>query len=107
MNNIQFPDHWKAPKYKLGQQVKQGQIVGVEYYPPLTKRALDGGEGWNYWVLIHEMEDYAESFREADIEPLTTFELQTIIDKRSSFIQVYQNNIAALVEQLKSEEGAV
>lgn len=67
MKNIEFPEHWQAPKYKLGQQVKQGQIVGVEYHPPGTKRACNFGEGWTYWVLLQEPEEDLEAFRESNI----------------------------------------
>lgn len=68
MKNIEFPERWQAPKYKLGQQVKQGQIVGVEYHPPGTKQPCRFGEGWSYWILVDED---LEAFRESNIEALT------------------------------------
>lgn len=68
MKNIEFPEHWVVPKYKLGQQVKQGQIVGVEYHPHESKQSYHFGEGWSYWILVDED---LEAFRESNIEALT------------------------------------
>lgn len=107
MNNIQFPDDWKKPIFKLGQHVKQGQIVGIEYHPPGTMRAYKYGEGWDYWVIVHELEDYIENFREESLEPLTAAELQASIDKRRNLIETYQKRIAAIRDQMKEVEAPI
>ncbi|MEH2467833.1 HNH endonuclease [Nostoc sp.] len=75
-SNISFPTYWKTPKYSLGQQMKQGQIVGVEYDPPGTKTASDFGEKWTYWVLVNNDDIDTESFAEQSLEPMSLEDLQ-------------------------------
>ncbi|MEH1780668.1 MAG: HNH endonuclease [Nostoc sp.] len=67
---IRFPNHWKKPKYHLGQSVKQGEIIGVEYHHPASLMADEFGEGWTYWVLINKHAADVESFSERNITPI-------------------------------------
>lgn len=103
-SRIRFPKAWKSPKYYLGQQMKQGQIAGVEYHPPGTKRASDFGEYWTYWVLLNGQDSDVESFKEENLQPLSSEELQREIESQKAFIEVYQNNIAAMSEQFEEVE---
>ncbi|BDA74401.1 hypothetical protein CAL7716_085670 [Calothrix sp. PCC 7716] len=103
MKNIEFPDHWTLPKYKLGQHVKQGQIVGVEYHPPGTRRSYTFGEGWHYWILIHELEEDIENLPESYIKPLTPEELRSVVSEQQALIEAYQKNIAALTKQAEED----
>ncbi|MFN6537943.1 MAG: HNH endonuclease [Nostoc sp. EkiNYC01] len=67
---IRFPNHWKKPKYYLGQQMKQGQIVGIEYDAPGTKAASLFGEDWTYWLLVNKDSIDTENFTEDSLEPM-------------------------------------
>ncbi|MFN6540705.1 MAG: HNH endonuclease [Nostoc sp. EkiNYC01] len=71
---IRFPNHWKKPKYHLGQQMKQGQIVGIEYDPLGTIAASLFGEKWTYWLLVNNDDIDAESFTEQSLEPMSAEE---------------------------------
>lgn len=95
-SKICFPSHWKKPKYHLGQQMKQGQIVGIEYHPPATKRASIFGENWTYCLLLDYQDSEVEIFTEPNLQPLSPEELQEEIESKKALIEVYQNNIAAL-----------
>ncbi len=95
-SNIRFPSHWKKPKYQLGQQMKQGQIVGIEYHPPSTKRASIFGENWTYCLLINDQDAEIEIFTEQNLQPLSPSELLSEIESQKTLLEVYQNNIAAL-----------
>ncbi|MEH1828279.1 MAG: HNH endonuclease [Nostoc sp.] len=96
-SNIRFPSHWKKPKYQLGQLVKQGEIIGVEYHYPASLMADEFGEGWTYWVLIDKHAADVESFSERNITPLSNLELQQSVQ---SEIEFHQSKLAALTEQL-------
>ncbi|HYW17925.1 MAG TPA: HNH endonuclease, partial [Nodularia sp. (in: cyanobacteria)] len=98
---IRFPSHWGKPKYHLGQRVKEGEIVGVEYYQPKTLRGYEEGAGWSYWVLRNDLSDQAEAFRESNISPLKTSEL---IEDIQSEIEFYQNKITALNEHIQESQ---
>jgi hypothetical protein len=100
MKNIEFPEHWQAPKYKLGQHVKQGQIIGMEYRAPGTRLSYMYGEGWSYWVLADLMGD-AEDIDESDIELATAKELRSVVEEQQALIEAYQQNVVALNEQAK------
>jgi HNH endonuclease len=98
---IRFPSHWPQPKYHLGQRVKQGEIVGVEYYQPKTLRGYEEGAGWSYWVLENDLSDQAEAMRESNISPLKASEL---IEEIQSEIEFYQSKITALNEHIQESQ---
>jgi len=100
-SKIRFPSHWPQPKYHLGQRVKQGEIVGVEYYQPKTLRGYEEGAGWSYWVLRNDLSDQAEAMRESNIQPLKTSELQEEIQAE---IEFYQSKITALNEHIQESQ---
>ncbi len=97
---IRFPSHWKKPKYHLGQRVKQGEIVGLEYHRPGTLIAHELDEGWTYWVCRDEMSESAESCTESQIKPLSPTEIKEEIQAE---IDLYQNRIATLILELEVE----
>ncbi len=98
--SIRFPSHWKTPKYYLGQRVKQGEIVGLEYHPPGTQRAYELGEGWTYVILPTDYSEEVEIKSEHNIELLPPSESNKEIKE---LIDLYQNRIATLTEQLEVE----
>ncbi len=67
---IRIPRGWTNLKYCLGQKVKQGQIVGIIYHPPGTKRALECGERWTYFVLADDQADEIDSYSQLEIKPI-------------------------------------
>lgn len=96
MNNISFPNHWERPKYSLGQTIKRGQIVGMEYNPPGTRRAHELGKGWSYTVMLDEFEEDVEIIRESAIKLPSTEDLQAEIDS------LPQMQLSKFVNALKS-----
>ncbi len=96
--NIILPSTWTPPKYRFGQMVKQGQIVGMEYYPPGSYRACQHGEGWIYWILLDQNADDTESFGESSLRPLNPEELHTLIEAE---VKSHTTRVAALKEQLE------
>jgi hypothetical protein len=101
INTISLPKSWAPPKYHLGQRVKQGEITGLEYNPPGTRRAYELGEGWSYTVLLDDYSGKAEIYKERQIElptPESYKEIQELID-------LHQSRIAALTEQLGETSG--
>jgi hypothetical protein len=103
-SKICFPSHWKKPKYHLGQGVHQGEIIGLEYHPPGTRRAYDLGEGWTYTLLIDEYSNDVELCTEREIKPLEPSELR---EEVQTLIDLYQSKITALTEQLEGENNGL
>ncbi|MDZ8240573.1 MAG: hypothetical protein RMZ69_26055 [Nostoc sp. ChiQUE01a] len=101
---INIPNHWKTPKYSLGQLVKHGQIIGIEYQPPGTRRAYDLGEGWYYSVLINEQEYDVENLKESDIQPPSREKIDAKIDELKALIEFHQSSAAFLSKQLEKVE---
>lgn len=106
MKNISFPNHWEYPKYHLGQTIKQGQIVGMEYYSLGTRQAYELGKGWFYTVMLDELEDDVEIIKESAIKLPSVEDLQSEIDSLQALIETYQNNIATLTQQLKQVQSS-
>lgn len=104
-SKVRFPKHWRSPKYHLGQQMKQGQIVGIEYHPPGTKRASIFGENWTYCLLLDYQDSEVEIFTEPHLQPLSPEELQEKIESKKALIEVYQNNIAALTSAFEESKS--
>ena len=96
-HHITLPSTWTPPKYRFGQLVKQGEIVGMEYFEKGTNRALQHGEGWIYWIVFDNSEE-TETFQESSIYPLNPFELHALIQAE---IESHSQRVAALTEQLE------
>jgi len=99
-SKIRFPSHWTKPKYHFGQRVKQGEINGLEYHPPGTRRAYELGEGWSYTVVADDYSGEAEIYKERQIE-LPTQESQQEVQE---LIDQHLVRITALTEQLEGEQ---
>ena len=97
--SIIIPSVYKQPKYRFGQLVKQGRIIGMEYYPPDLKIATQKEEEWSYWILEEETDESTglNMFAEIEVEPLSLEDLQTLVKDEIDF---HQRSIAALKEQL-------
>lgn len=97
---IRLPGNWERPKYHLGQQVKQGKIIGLEYRPEGSRAAYQYGSEWRYTVMPHELDDAEDVTycHESEIEPLTDEELREQIQAEIDF---HQNKVATLQAQLR------
>ncbi|WP_375495381.1 hypothetical protein [uncultured Nostoc sp.] len=104
MKNISFPNHWESPKYQLGQLVKQGRIIGVEYQAPGTTRAYDLSKGWIYSVLIDDLGYDTENVLESDIKPPSLEQLEAEIDYEKSLAEIHLENCSVLTKQLLEVE---
>lgn len=102
MNTINIPNSWTLPKYHLGQRVKQGEITGLEYNPPGTRRAYELGQGWSYTVLLDDYSGEVEICKERQIELLTPSDLRK---ETQELIDQHLVRIAALTEQLEGEQA--
>ena len=100
LNFLRIPSHWGSPLYRLGQMVKQGRIIGIEYQPPGTRRAYDLGVEWNYTVLPDDQEYDTDSIRESDIRLLTASDLLLEIEHEKQCVKTHQENLSILNEQL-------
>jgi hypothetical protein len=98
---VPFPSHWKKPKYYLGQQMKQGQIVGIEYDAPGTKGASLFGEDWTYWLLVNKDNIDTENFTEESLEPMPTEDKESEIESSTQ-----EETFSALHEHLR-EHGSL
>lgn len=98
-SKINIPKSWKIPKYQLGQRVKQGEIIGIEYRIPGTNRAYELGIGWVYTVLPNNYSDSVEIIQETEIKLATPESHQEIRDT----INAYNKRISTLAEQLDQE----
>lgn len=95
--SIIIPSIYPQPKYRFGQIVKQGRIIGMEYFPPDMKISDSKDEQWYYWVSEDEDSMDLNQFNEAQIEPLSPEELQTLVKDEIDF---HNSCIAVLKEQL-------
>lgn len=100
---IRLPGNWDRPKYQFGQQVKQGKIVGMEYYPEGSRASHQYGTEWRYTVIPHELDDAEDVtyYHESGIEPLAPEELRQRIQAEIDF---YQSKVTALQTQLREVE---
>ncbi|MFB2769818.1 hypothetical protein ACE1AT_11095 [Pelatocladus sp. BLCC-F211] len=88
---VVIPSTWETPKYCFGQRVKQGIIIGMEYF-------VDVEHGWKYVCSDPNSEDY-EVCDEPDIETYEPQELHALIKDEIVF---HKSKIVALTEQLES-----
>jgi hypothetical protein len=95
---MKIPNSWTPPRYHFGQRVKQGEITGLEYHPPGTRRAYELGQGWSYTVLADEYSGEAEIYKERQIELLIPSESQKEVQ---ILIDLYKSRLSALTEQLE------
>ena len=93
-----IPSTWTPPKYRFGQLVKQGEIVGMEYYASGTNRAFQHGEGWLYWIALDSGAEETETFQESSIKPLNPEEIKVLIQTE---IESHSQRVAVLTEQLE------
>jgi len=100
VKTIHIPGHWNTPKYKFGQLVKHGRIIGLEYRPPETKRGYELKEKWIYSVLMND-EYEVECFSESSIEPASPEDLKEEIAYQKNLTDIRQKNLAAFQEQLQ------
>ncbi len=91
-NFLRIPSYWESPKYSLGQMVKQGRIIGIEYQPPGTLRAYELDIGWYYIVLSDPCEYDTDNIRESNIQPLTVSDLR--MDGMTSEVIHFLNRLA-------------
>ncbi|MFN6475256.1 HNH endonuclease [Nostoc sp. DedQUE07] len=103
-SRVRFPAHWGKPKYSFGQLVERGQIIGIEYQPPATRRACELGEGWHYTVLLNEQGYDVESFKESKIKPPTSEKINSKIDELKALIAFHQSSLMFLSKQLEDME---
>lgn len=100
--SIRLPDEWTLPLYYFGQQVRQGEIIGIRHLPKNSQMAFDfGNEPWAYVVIKDKNSDNGEVIAQSKILPLTRVE---VLAKIQAEIEFHQNKIAALTEQLKEAE---
>lgn len=97
---IRFPSHWPQPKYHLGQLVKKGRIIGIEYQSPGTRRAFDLGKGWIYAVLLDDQGYDTDQLKESEIELPSLEKLENEINYEKSLVEIHQKNLVVLDEQL-------
>ena len=104
---ITFPKNWTLPKYKLGQLVRQGWIVGMRYYPKNSVLGHTYHSGWHYDVVTDWLEVDATYHTEEEIKPYsqeeTVAELQAEIDALTLQIEALRdsiNNIKATAAML-------
>lgn len=85
--SIPIPIDWEAPKYQFGQQVKQGQIVAMEYLPSYSEVYKQTGVSWCYWCSSG-LERQLKMYAECQIELLKEDEIKTLIESRSEEIEM-------------------
>ncbi|QKQ75609.1 hypothetical protein [Nostoc sp. TCL240-02] len=95
---IAIPSIYPQPKYRFGQIVKQGRIIGMEFFPPDMKIADEREEQWHYWLLEDKESLDLNMFPESKIEAFTSDELEALVKDE---IEHHQRSIAALREQIK------
>ncbi|MEH2274403.1 MAG: hypothetical protein V7K40_06230 [Nostoc sp.] len=99
---IAIPNSWTPPLYRLGQRVKQGEIIGLEYHPPGTQRAYEFGQGWSYTVLLDDYSAEVDIYKERQIELPTDSESHSCVQE---LINQHQIRITALTEQMELLKG--
>lgn len=67
-NSIALPPNWSQPKYRFGQLVEQGWVVGMRYYPESSALGYQKSE-WQYQVLRDWLDDEGEIVLESKIKP--------------------------------------
>jgi hypothetical protein len=101
---ISIPSYWAQPKYSLGQRIKQGTIVGIQYQLPnnlLLESSADGS--WNYIVKVNsgskDKDKEVEELQEHEIKTLPSSDLHKLL---TAEIEAYQQKIEILKQQLPS-----
>lgn len=87
---IPIPSDWEAPLYQFGQHVKQGQIVGMEYFLKDDEIYKQTGVNWCYWCAdARQLKMYAE----CQIEPLSTEEIKELINAHGQEIETLRTQL--------------
>jgi hypothetical protein len=66
--SIPLPPNWSQPKYRFGQLVEQGWIVGLKYYPEASALGYQKSE-WQYHVLPNWVDSGGDIIPESKIKP--------------------------------------
>ncbi|MBD2255453.1 hypothetical protein [Nostoc parmelioides] len=94
---ISIPKGWDYPKFTLGQRIKQGLIIGIQYYPTDTLLAHEYGTGWRYTVMSDKNSEEVRSYFDDQIQQFSVAELQAQLQAE---LEEHQQQITALQEQL-------
>lgn len=70
----------KQPKYRIGDRVKQGLIIGLENYPHDSYLCQKYGAGWRYTMLPDKAEEDLNHYFEPEITLLSPQQLKTQIE---------------------------
>lgn len=98
-NTITIPGYWTQPKYSLGQRIKQGIIVGIQYYQSQNLLTDYSNGSWRYAVLDNGDFEEIIHLSEQKIQPLSSQELTKQIQDE---IELYQNSITVLSKELSA-----
>lgn len=89
----------RQPKYRIGDRVRQGLIVGLESYPADSYLAQMYGTQWRYTLLLNKVEEDLEYIYEPYIEPFSPQELRAEIEEEiaqhKQQLEALQNELAA------------
>lgn len=100
---INIPGYWVQPKYSLGQRIKNGIIVGIQYQLPDNLLAESNEGLWSYIVKVNasskEKDKEVEELQEHEVKALSTQELRKLL---TAEIEVHQRKIAVLTQQMPS-----
>ena len=77
ITNISF--NQKQPKYRIGDRVKQGLIIGLECCPPGSYLARTYSNQWRYTLLLDRTEEDLEYIYEPSIKPLSPQQIKSQI----------------------------
>lgn len=96
---VTIPNYWTSPKYSLGQRIKQGIIVGIQYRLPNNLLAQSSDGSWQYIVKVssNSKDKEVEDLQEHEVQPLPTQELHRLL---TGEIEAYQRKITVLMQEL-------
>jgi hypothetical protein len=96
---VTIPNYWTSPKYSLGQRIKQGIIVGIQYRLPNNLIAESRDGSWQYTVQVSTnlLDKEVEDLQEHEVQTLPTQELHRLL---TAEIEAYQRKITGLMQEL-------
>ncbi|WP_193199730.1 hypothetical protein [Nostoc sp. MG11] len=94
-----IPSYWTVPKYSLGQRIKQGMIVGIQYCLPDNLLAESSDGSWQYIVQVstNNKDKQVEDLQEHEVQPLAPQELRRLL---TAEIEAHQRKMVVLTQQL-------
>ena len=103
---IRIPSHWTPPKYHFGQWVKQGIIVGCDYYPRDRAAAYQYKEAWRYSVLpdFYADAESIETYQESEIKPFSPEELRAALEADIAFHELRLTELKKYCNQVSSHD---